>query len=311
MSRSFEVVSVNVSEAKGTRKRPVPAIEIGPQGVVGDAHEGPGGRQVSLLGVENIDRFAAEMGRPIGPGEFAENLTTRGVDLNGVAPLDRFRIGRALLEVAQIGKSCHGGECAIFREVGKCVMPKEGIFCRVLEPGPVRAGDAGEYLPRVLRILLVTLSDRASRGEYEDRSGPRARALLEEFFRTRRWHVEVASDLLPDDAGRLRRAIAEARESGVDVLFTLGSTGVGPRDIAPEAVAAECGKLIPGIMESIRAKFGASNPRAWLSRSVAGVSGRMLVYALPGSVRAVEEYLGEILRTLEHLLLMVHGVDVH
>lgn len=311
MSRSFEVVSVNVSEAKGTAKRPVPAALIGPSGIAGDAHAGPGGRQVSLLGVENIARFAEGMGRSIGPGEFAENLTTRGVDLNGAALLDRFRIGRALLEVSQIGKACHGGECAIFREVGRCVMPKEGIFCRVLEPGEVRPGDAGEYLPRTLRLRLITLSDRASRGEYEDRTGPRARAVLEDFFRTRRWHVEISSDLLPDDAERLGRAIAEAREGGVDALFTLGGTGVGPRDIAPEVVAAACGKIIPGVMESIRAKFGASNPRAWLSRSVAGVSGRMLVYALPGSVRAAEEYLGEITGTLEHLLLMIHGVDAH
>ncbi len=311
MSRSFEVVSVNVSAAKGTSKRPVPAVEIGPQGVVGDAHAGPGGRQVSLLGVENISRFAAGMARSIAPGEFAENITTRGVDLDGAAPLDRFRVGGALLEVAQIGKACHGGECAIFREAGRCVMPKEGIFCRVVEPGAVRAGDTGEYLPRILKIRVITLSDRASRGEYADRSGPRARGLLEEFFKTRRWHVDLSSDLLSDDADSLRRAIEGAREGGTDVFFTLGGTGVGPRDVAPDVVSAACDKTIPGITEAIRAKFGAYNPLALLSRSVAGISGRMLVYALPGNVRAVEEYMGEILRTLEHLLLMVHGVDAH
>jgi molybdenum cofactor synthesis domain-containing protein len=311
MSRPFEVVSVNVSEARGTPKRPVPAAEIGPSGVAGDAHAGPGGRQVSLLGVENIGRFSEGMGRSMAPGEFAENLTTRGVDLGGVALLDRFRIGRAVLEVSQIGKECHGEQCAIFREVGRCVMPREGIFCRVVTPGPVRPGDTGEFQPRTLRLRLITLSDRASRGEYEDRTGPRARTVLEEFFKAKRWHVEISADLLPDDAGRLGKAIDESRDRGVDALFTLGSTGVGPRDIAPEVVAAACGKIIPGVMEAVRAKFGAANPRAWLSRSVAGLSGQMLVYALPGSVRAAEEYLGEILGTLEHLLLMVHGVDAH
>jgi len=95
------------------------------------------------------------------------------------------------------------------------------------------------------------------------------------------------------------------------VIVTTGGTGIGPRDITPEVVTALCQKQIPGIMEHIRAKFGAANPNALLSRSVAGVAGRSQIYALPGSVRAVEEYLGEILKTLEHVLCMLHGLDVH
>jgi molybdenum cofactor synthesis domain-containing protein len=311
VSHRFEIVSVNVSEAAGTAKRPVPGAAIGPQGLVGDAHAGPGIRQVSLLALESAGRFTAETGRAVAPGEFAENLTTRGLDLTAVAPLDRFRIGEAELEVTQIGKSCHGSTCAIFRDVGRCVMPREGLFCRVLRGGPVRPGDAGTYDPRPLKIRILTLSDRAFRGEYEDRSGPKAREAIEAGLRPRRWHLAVDAQILPDDADRLRRAIREAREAGVDVLVTTGGTGVGPRDIAPETLAAACDRLIPGIMEAIRVKFGAENPRALLSRGIAGVAGTMLVYALPGSARAVEEYLGEILRTLEHLLMMIHAVDVH
>ncbi len=97
-------------------------------------------------------------------------------------PFDRFLIGDAELEVTQIGKECHGDNCAIFREVGNCVMPKEGIFCRVLRPGKVKAGDQVTFIPRIYKLMVITLSDRASRGIYEDKSGPRVVALMEDFF---------------------------------------------------------------------------------------------------------------------------------
>jgi molybdenum cofactor synthesis domain-containing protein len=305
------IVSVNLSEKTGTIKKPVGEVVIDARGVVGDAHAGTWHRQVSLLAQESIDRFAAETGRQVAPGEFAENLTIEGVDLRRASVLDRFHFGEVRLELTQIGKACHGEACAIFREVGKCVMPAEGVFCRVLSGGVLRAGDEGEYLPRTLVLRVITLSDRAAAGEYEDRAGPRLRELLEAFFRRTRWRVEVASALLPDDPDRLRAELAAARADGTDAVFTTGGTGVGPRDFTPETVAAFCDRLIPGIMEHIRLKFGREKPNALLSRSVVGLAGTMQVYALPGSVRAVEEYAGEILRTFEHVLLTAHGLDVH
>jgi molybdopterin adenylyltransferase len=308
MSQRFEVASVNISTEKGAVKQPVAEAAVTLRGLAGDAHAQPGNRQVSLLASEAIARFAEETKRPMKPGEFAENITTRGVDLKQVAPLDRFHIGDVVLEVTQIGKSCHGEGCAIFQAVGRCVMPQEGIFCRVLQAGSVRTGCAGEHHPRPFKIKIITLSDRAHRGEYEDRSGPLARAILEEYFRPKRWHVSIETTVLPDEADRLWSELLAARGAGVDVIVTSGGTGVGPRDITPETVTAVCDKMIPGIMEGIRMKYGASNPRALLSRSVAGVAGTTLIYALPGSPRAVEEYLKEILLTLEHLVLMLHGL---
>jgi molybdenum cofactor synthesis domain-containing protein len=307
----IEVLSVNLSEEKGTIKHPVPRIEIDARGVVGDAHAADWARQVSMLSQERIDAFAREVNRPIAPGEFAENLTVRGIDLREVAPLDRFRIGEVELEVTQIGKACHGDTCAIFREVGDCLMPKEGIFCRVLHGGAVAPGAIVEYRPRTLRFHVITLSDRAAAGEYADRSGPRIRELLTEHFAGSRWRIAIESAIVPDDADRLRAIIQEACASEVDVIFTTGGTGVGPRDIAPEAVAALCHKTLPGIMEHIRVKYGAQKSTALLSRGIAGVIGRTQIYTLPGSVKAVQEYLCEILRTLEHVLFMLHGIDVH
>ena len=310
-SGGIEIVSVNVSEEKGTVKQPVEELLVDENGIVGDAHAGPGRRQVSLLAAESITRLAKEAGREFAPGEFAENVTLRGLAFGQVGPLDRLSCGDVLLEVTQLGKECRGEACAIFREVGQCVMPREGFFCRVLNGGRLRPGGRFSLTPKTLRIKVITLSDRAAKAEYEDRSGPRIEELLGEFFKDKRWRVQIDRRVLPDEADGLRAELRQAREEGVDVVLTTGGTGVGPRDITPEVATEVCDKLIPGIMEHIRLKFGAEKPNALLSRSVAGVAGGTLIYTLPGSPRAVAEYLSEIFKTLEHLIFMIHGLDVH
>ena len=310
-SQTGEVASVNISEETGTIKQPRDVITVDGSGVVGDAHAGNWHRQVSLLSEELITGFAKEIGREIAPGEFAENITTRGIDLGQVAVLDLFRIGDVSLEVTQIGKACHGDTCAIFREVGKCVMPKEGIFARVARSGEIKPGDELVHQPRALQFWVITVSDRASRGEYEDKSGPRIVELIEDFLNGKRWHPQIHTAVVADDPAQLKIELQRAQDARADVVVTTGGTGIGPRDNTPEVVVMSCSKLIPGVMEHIRTKYGAEHPGALLSRGVAGVMGHGLIYTLPGSPRACGEYMGEILKTLEHLLMMLHGIDAH
>ncbi len=305
------IVSINLSQEKGTIKMPCEQAEVDERGLVGDAHAGDWHRQISMLAQESIERFEAKTGRGVGPGEFGENLAIQGVDLRAASILDRFVFGSVELEVTQIGKRCHGDDCEIFQSTGKCIMPTEGIFCRVLSGGQLNCEDMGQYLPRTLDIRVITLSDRASAGVYTDRSGPRIRQLLEEHFASRRWRLAITDSILPDDAAQLRAALAGALTAGADAVFTTGGTGVGPRDSAPEVVSDFCEKLVPGIMDFVRLKYGRNNPNALLSRSVAGTSATMQAYALPGSVKAVEEYMGEILKTFTHVVCMLHGLDVH
>jgi molybdopterin adenylyltransferase len=307
----MKVVSVNVSEGKGTAKVPVQDIVIDDKGVRGDGHAGNWHRQVSVLGMDSIDRFVAATGRKTGPGEFAENITISGFDLRSVCVLDRFVGADVQLEVTQIGKECHGNTCDIFREVGECVMPKEGLFCRVLRGGAMKAGDELGYEPTALKAKVITLSDRASRGEYEDRSGPVIEDMLNEFSGGRNLRLDIKREVLADDRGVLHECLEAAFSDGCDIIITCGGTGVAPRDITPEVVMDFCEKTIPGIMESIRIKYGAEKPNALLSRSVAGIKGQTLVYALPGSVKAVREYMTEVLKTVEHLIMTVRGVDLH
>jgi len=216
-----------------------------------------------------------------------------------------------VLEITQLGKKCHGAVCAIFREVGQCAMPKEGVFARVVQGGAIKPGDTIKYVPYRFKVLVITLSDRAAAKIYEDKSGPKAQEYLAKFFEHKRWHVEINYLLQNDDAAMLRKVLQQALRDNVSAIFTLGGTGVGPRDISPDVVRPFCDKLIPGIMDCIRLKYGAEHPAALLSRSIAGIAKQTLIYTLPGSVRAVEEYMVEIFKTFEHLFYMMHGLDVH
>ncbi len=138
-----EVVSINLSAKKTVRKTPGAAgVLLENSGFEGDAHAGDWHRQVSLLAEESIAKMQAK-GLDVDAGDFAENITTRGIDLVALPVGTRLRVGPALLEVSQIGKECHT-KCAIYYQAGDCVMPKEGIFAIVLEGGEVSVGDAVE-----------------------------------------------------------------------------------------------------------------------------------------------------------------------
>jgi molybdopterin adenylyltransferase len=311
MDSKAKVHSVNISGKKGTIKIPVDKISIGNKGVKNDAHSGFWHRQVSLLSKERVDDFSRVANKTIGPGEFAENITTSGIDLLGVKLLDRFKIGTALLEVTQIGKTCHGNNCAIFREVGKCVMPKEGIFTRVLKGGTVKKNDPIIHYPKTIKVKVITLSDRASSGEYEDLSGPKIIEILKEYFHDRPWNISFEKVLISDSRVLLKKEVTKASKDDVDIVFTTGGTGIGTRDITPEVIRPLLTMELPGIMDLVRLKYGAGNPGALLSRSIAGMIDKTLVFVLPGSVKAVQEYTEEIVKIMEHSIFMLHDISRH
>jgi molybdopterin adenylyltransferase len=307
----LEIKSLNVSEKKGTIKNPVNKIELNDNGIVGDAHAGLWHRQVSLLGTESIEKFSREEGREIGYGEFAENITTSGGLLYEMKPFDRLISDKIELEITQIGKKCHGNKCSIFRETGNCIMPNEGVFAKVIKGGSLSVGEKLNYYPKIFQALVITLSDRAYRREYEDQSGPLISRLLEDFYAKENRQIKIKLDIIPDETGVLATLLSEAREKAIDLVFTTGGTGIGPRDITPETVRSVLDREIPGIMEIIRLKYGIEKPAALLSRSIAGVMGKTLVFTLPGSPKAVKEYCAEIFPVLHHAFLMMEGIDAH
>jgi len=309
--KEIKILSINISTQKGTIKKPIHQAFFSKKGIQEDAHSGSWHRQVSMLAIESIRRFEKILGRPIDMGEFAENITTEGMELYQSKPLDKFVGCYTEFEVTQIGKHCHGDGCAIFSAVGKCVMPKEGIFVRVLREGNLKEGDTLLYVPKEFNCKIITLSDRASAGEYEDISGKVIIQMLEEFFKQKERKYKIKYELLPDDKNQLEKSIKEEIEKGTDIIITTGGTGIGKRDITIETVKPLLEKEIPGIMEYIRLKYGAEKPNALLSRSIAGVCRDSLIFSLPGSSKAVKEYMAEILKSLEHMIYMLHGIDIH
>jgi cyclic pyranopterin phosphate synthase len=133
------VIAVNISKEKGVPKENIGSCEINALGLKGDAHAGKWHRQVSLLAEESIEKVKS-VGVDLNYGIFAENITTRGLELNKLPIGTRLKVNEVILEITQIGKECHQG-CAIQKQVGKCIMPLEGIFTKVIRPGTIKTGD--------------------------------------------------------------------------------------------------------------------------------------------------------------------------
>jgi len=237
------------------------------------------------------------------PGDFAENLTTEGVELFTLPVGTYLEIGEALLEVTQIGKQCHHG-CEIFKQVGHCVMPQEGIFARVLVGGSVKAKDNIAFWQGV-PVGIITASDKGSKGEREDQSAQEIKTLVKEI----QGRV-IDYRILPDEQDTLSQAMIEMiDELGVGLLLTTGGTGFSPRDVTPEATLSVIERAVPGLPEIMRSKSFAISPRAILSRAVAGIRGKCLIVNLPGSPKAVRECLQIILPLLPHTLEILRGTS--
>ncbi len=311
MKKDIIVKSVNISLEKGTIKKTTDTAEITEQGIKGDAHAGAWHRQISMLGTESIEKFSAMAKRGISYGEFAENITTEGMLLYHALPLDTFENKDIVLQVTQIGKECHGSKCAIFNEVGNCVMPKEGIFCRVLQGGKLKAGDKLTYKPRPFTFHVITLSDRASKGIYDDRSGPRIIKHVKSFYADTNRPVYITHTIIPDKEEDLALHIQKSVAVDTDFIITTGGTGIGPRDITTDVVKPLLEKEIPGIMEMVRVKYGMQKPNAFLSRSVAGTIQKTCLFTLPGSLKAVDEYMNELPQFFNHLIYTLYELDFH
>ena len=146
----MKIVSIAVSKKKGTQKVPVDhAVLVKDHGIEGDAHAGPWGRQISFLAAEQIEACRSR-GLRVTFGDFAENIATEGIDWKHIPVGSRLKLGKTVIvEITQIGKDCHK-RCAIYYQAGDCIMPREGVFARVLKGGTLRRGDRVELLSREL-----------------------------------------------------------------------------------------------------------------------------------------------------------------
>ena len=302
-----KLLAICTSPKRGTVKTEVPSALLTPEwGILEDAHGGSWHRQVSMLSAEKIDAFRKKIW--VEYGAFGENLVIEGFDFRNLPVTSRFAIGDVVLEMTQIGKECHN-DCIIKQQTGECIMPREGVFAKVITGGEIHVGDQVTMLPALenppLRAAVITLSDKGSRGEREDKSGPLIAQML-----TAAGYVVEETMILPDEARALKAQLirmADGRQ--VNLVLTTGGTGFSPRDITPEATCAVADRNAPGIAEAMRYHGLSITPRAILSRGVSVLRGKTLIVNLPGSPKAVQEDLEYILPSLEHGVRIAAGLD--
>jgi molybdopterin adenylyltransferase len=296
------IIAVCTSKKRGEQKKNVgQGLLIKGLGLEGDAHAGFGHRQVSILADESVAKMR-QKGLDVGPGDFAENLTVEGITLPVLPIGTRLKVGQeAIVKVTQIGKQCHH-DCEVYRKAGECVMPQEGIFVEVLLGGEVQVGDAIQTIP-AYQFGIITVSDSAACGKREDQSGP----LMKEMLLP--WGEVVDYRIIPDDQSELVKNMLEmVDEKKVALLLTSGGTGFSPRDVTPEATMEVIDRVVPGIPEVMRLMGTPKNPRAMLSRAVAGIRGKSLLINLPGSPRGVRENLEFLYPIMDHALEIVSGL---
>lgn len=301
-----KVLAVCISAVRGVQKENQgAALFIAGYGLDGDAHAGDWHRQVSLLSADEIAAFNAR-GAAVEPGAFGENLVVEGIDFRTLPVGTLLRCGDVLLEVTQIGKACHH-HCAIFHKMGDCIMPREGIFARVLEGGRIAVGDEMTIIPREtplpLQAAVITLSDRCAAGERQDESGPAVAERLQQAG-----YTVIERPILPDGReGLTKELIRLADQRQPDLILTTGGTGFAPRDLTPEATLDAAERLAPGIAEAMRAASLRITPRAMLTRAVSVIRGRTLIINLPGSPKACMECMDVFLDQLPHAHALLRG----
>ncbi|MCC8026188.1 MAG: MOSC domain-containing protein [Clostridium sp.] len=300
------VKAICISDRRGIEKK---SVEEGhflvDFGIEGDAHGGKWHRQVSLLSYDKVKAFN-EQGAGVDDGAFGENLVVEGLDFRKLPVGTRLIAGTAELVMTQIGKECHS-HCAIYKRMGECIMPREGVFAQVVKEGVIRPGDEmrvefpGEDRP--FTAAVITLSDKGSKGQRRDESGPAAKEMLDKAG-----YEVVELLLLPDEPEQLKSQLirlADGRQ--VDLILTSGGTGFSLRDRTPEATMEVADRNASGIAEAIRYKSMEITDRAMLSRGVSVIRGRTLIVNLPGSPKAVKESLEFIMEPLGHGLGILRG----
>jgi len=304
-----KILAVCVSDKKGVPKKNVKkALLEKNHGLVGDAHAGPGARQISLLAQESLNNMRKN-GKKIGCGGFGENLTTVGIELTSLVVGTRLAAGDSVLEVTQIGKNCKK-PCKIYKTQGACILPSQGIFARVLRGCIVKENDAiAIHSGKKISAGILIISDRGASGEREDVSGQLLiKALKAIDAEALRYKV------IPDERGCISSALKDwSAEGALDVIITSGGTGFSPRDITPEATKDVLDKEAPGIAEVMRIESAKHTKKAFLSRGKAGIRGRTLIINFPGSPKAARECFDIIAPLLPHAVEVMNGrvTDCH
>lgn len=301
-----KIIALCISKNKGEQKHPVSSLSFKKDfGIINDAHAGNWHRQISFLSKESIDEFNKK-GADVFPGAFGENIIVEGIDLKNIKVGDLLKCNDVTFEITQLGKQCHD-HCAIYYKMGDCIMPRLGVFARVLSGGEAKVGDEISQIERVDELpflaAVITLSDKGFKGEREDTSGPAIVNLLKE-----KGYDVIEQILLPDGVELLKQELIRlADQRQVDLIITTGGTGFSPRDLTPEATLSVMDRNAPGIAEAIRMESAKYTKHAMLSRGVSVIRKKTLIINLPGSTKACLESMDVFIEALPHAIRLMRG----
>ena len=303
-----KIRAICISEERGVEKKEVDtAVLVEGEGIKGDAHAGKWHRKVSILSGGRVDEFNRK-GADVDHGAFGENLLLDGIDCVYLPVGAVLTIGEEAVQirVTQKGKECHT-HCRIYKRMGECIMPNQGVFTEVIKGGTIKKGDqvTVEYpdINRPFQAAVIVLSDKASMGKREDLSGPAACEILKA-----NGYEIIETIVIPDDTKRLKMELirlSDGREA--DLIVTSGGTGFSLRDSTPEVTMDIADRNAPGIAEYIRLKSMEITERAMLTRGVSVIRGQTIIVNLPGSPKAVKECLGFIMGALDHGIKVLRG----
>lgn len=297
-ARMGKIVAVCLSNKRGVPKKNVKkgTLKEG-HGLIGDAHAGPGLRQVSLLAKESL-REIRKRGLKLGCGGFGENLTTKDIELTSLLVGTRLKAGEAILEVTKIGKECKK-PCSIYKRWGNCILPSQGIFAKVLKGGIVEENDSIQVLnSKSISAGIVIVSDRSASGQRKDESGKLIMDALKIIDAE-----AIRYKVIPDEGRLISSTLTLWADEGIlDLIITSGGTGFSPRDVTPEVTKEILDKETPGLPEMMRARSATKTKLAYLSRGVAGIRKSTLIINLPGSPKGAKECLDIISPILGHAI---------
>ncbi len=303
-----KVLAVCTSEKKGLQKHDVHSAHFETEwGIDGDAHAGKWHRQISLLSADKIEAFN-QKGANVIPGAFGENLVVDGFDFRALPVGTLLRCGDVLLEMTQIGKECHS-HCEIYKKMGDCIMPREGVFARVLEPGTITVGDEMVIVPREghfpWQAAVISLSANSDSKCDNDLGTAISNRLTKSGY-------TVLEDLVvPKDARVLKQQIIRlCDQRQLDLILTTGGISCSKDDFTPEATLAVADKNVPGISEAIRSAAVQVCDKAMISHSASVIRGKTLIINLPDNLQACMDTMDVFMDTIPQAMAQLRGEEL-
>ncbi len=299
-----KVVAVSISKKKGTRKSNINKAKFRAEfGIIGDAHAGNWHRQVSFLAEESIERMK-RLGLSVKSGDFAENITTKGIDLHKLKVGDKLIINDVVFIISQKGKICHH-KCAIYHMAGDCIMPKEGIFAIVKNDGIVSAGDKIFYEEKSgFSVAVITLADKRRRGEKEDALGLKIKEYIESGLET----SFVRCEMIPNERENLERVLVDFCDlQQFDLIITNSSNGASSGRIVKDVIGKVIEKELPDFGGAERMSSFYKTHHAIVSGVLIGTRGDSLIVGLTGSLTGAIESFELIFGSIPHVMKSCRG----